>query len=72
MTPPPTYVIATLPRPPAGDSFQPGQWNLDRWGRPAAAGSWWLVSARKWFTGPRRIGSIDTLIELEAHSWENA
>ncbi len=30
------------------------------------AGIWWLVSARKWFTGPRRQGSIDELIELEA------
>ena len=31
------------------------------------AGIWWLVSARKWFTGPRRMGSIDELIELEHH-----
>jgi hypothetical protein len=30
------------------------------------AGIWWLVSARKWFTRPRRQGSIDELIELEA------
>jgi amino acid permease (GABA permease) len=34
------------------------------------AGIWWLVSARKWFTGPRRIGSIDTLIELESQVGE--
>jgi amino acid permease (GABA permease) len=105
------YVIPTFLRLLAGDSFQPGPWNLGRWGRPVAvvavawvvvitilfmlpptspvtastfnytplavlvvlgfAGIWWLVSARKWFTGPRRIGSIDTLIELEAHSGEN-
>jgi hypothetical protein len=71
VTPPPTYVIPTFPRLRAG-SFQPGPWNLGRRGRPVAAGSWWHVSARKWFTGPRRIGSIDTLIELEAHSGENA
>jgi hypothetical protein len=72
MTPPPTYVIPTSRRLRAGGSFQPGPWNLGRRGRPVAAGSWRLVSARKWFTGPRRIGSIDTLIELEAHSGENA
>lgn len=30
------------------------------------AGIWWLVSARKWFTGPRRQGTIDELIALEA------
>jgi amino acid permease (GABA permease) len=35
------------------------------------AGIWWLVSARKWFTGPRRIGSIDKLIELESRVGEN-
>ncbi|WP_051580476.1 amino acid permease [Pseudonocardia acaciae] len=30
------------------------------------AGIWWLVSARRWFTGPRRQGSIEELIQLEA------
>jgi len=35
------------------------------------AGIWWLVSARKWFTGPRRQGSIDELIELESHVGEH-
>jgi amino acid permease (GABA permease) len=104
------YVIPTLLRLRAGDSFKPGPWNLGRWGRPVAvvavgwvvvitilfmlpptspvtastfnytplavlvvlgfAGIWWLVSARKWFTGPRRIGSIDTLIELESQVGE--
>jgi amino acid permease (GABA permease) len=34
------------------------------------AGGWWMVSARKWFTGPRRQGSIDELIELESHAGE--
>lgn len=100
------YVIPSFLRLRAGDAFEPGPWNLGRWGRPVAAvsvvwvaiiavlfmlptkspidatnfnytplavltvlgfaGIWWLVSARKWFTGPRRQGSIDDLIELEA------
>ena len=30
------------------------------------AGSWWLVSARKWFTGPRVQGTADELAEIEA------
>jgi amino acid permease (GABA permease) len=34
------------------------------------AGVWWLVSARRWFTGPRRQGTIEELIELEAHVGE--
>jgi amino acid transporter len=100
------YVIPSFLRLRAGDSFQPGPWNLGKWGKPVAAisvvwvaiitvlfmlptaspvtvatfnytpiavlvvlgfaGIWWVVSARKWFTGPRRQGSIDELIELEA------
>jgi amino acid transporter len=100
------YVIPSFLRLRAGDSFEPGPWNLGKWGKPVAtvavvwvglitvlfmlptaspvtasnfnytpiavltvlgfAGIWWLVSARKWFTGPRRQGSIDELIELEA------
>jgi amino acid permease (GABA permease) len=100
------YVIPSYLRLRAGDSFQPGPWNLGKWGKPIAAiavgwvviitvlfmlptgspvtlanfnytpiavlavlgfaGIWWVVSARKWFTGPRRQGSIDELIELEA------
>jgi amino acid permease (GABA permease) len=100
------YVVPSYLRLRAGDDFEPGPWNLGRWGKPVAAiavgwvviivilfmlpqaapvtaatfnyapiavlvvlgfaGIWWLVSARKWFTGPRRQGSIDELIELEA------
>jgi hypothetical protein len=30
------------------------------------AGIWWLVSARKWFTGPRVQGSEDELAAIEA------
>ena len=29
------------------------------------AGIWWLVSARKWFTGPRVQGSAEELAEAE-------
>jgi amino acid transporter len=100
------YVIPSYLRLRAGDDFEPGPWNLGRWGKPVAAvsvvwvaiitvlfmlpqlspvtaanfnytpvavlvvlgfaGIWWMVSARKWFTGPRRQGSIDDLLELEA------
>jgi amino acid permease (GABA permease) len=31
---------------------------------------WWMLSARRWFTGPRRQGSIDELIEIEHHAQE--
>jgi amino acid permease (GABA permease) len=30
------------------------------------AGTWWLVSARKWFTGPKVQGTIEELAEIEA------
>ena len=30
------------------------------------AGIWWLVSARKWFTGPRIQGSAEELAAIEA------
>lgn len=30
------------------------------------AGIWWLVSARRWFTGPSRMASIDELIESDS------
>src|SRR5205823_5127466 len=100
------YVIPSFLRLRAGDLFEPGPWNLGKWGKPVAAisvvwvglitvllmlptgspvtlanfhsppitvlavlglaGIRWLVSARKCFTGPRRQGSIDELIELEA------
>ena len=105
------YVIPTFLRLRAGAAFQPGPWNLGRWGRPVAviavawvviitilfmlppqypvtgstfnytpvavlvvlgfAGGWWLISARKWFTGPRRQGRIEELIELEHHVQES-
>jgi hypothetical protein len=29
------------------------------------AGIWWLVSARKWFTGPRVQGSVEELEAIE-------
>jgi amino acid permease (GABA permease) len=35
------------------------------------AGIWWLVSARRWFTGPRRQGTIEELIELESQVGEH-
>jgi amino acid permease (GABA permease) len=34
------------------------------------ASAWWWLSARHWFTGPRRQASIDTLIELESRAQE--
>ncbi|HEX8007592.1 MAG TPA: amino acid permease, partial [Trebonia sp.] len=30
------------------------------------AGTWWLVSARKWFTGPKVQGTTEELAEIEA------
>jgi amino acid permease (GABA permease) len=30
------------------------------------AGTWWLVSARKWFTGPKVQGNTEELAEIEA------
>jgi amino acid permease (GABA permease) len=35
------------------------------------ASAWWWLSARHWFTGPRRQASIDTLIELESRAQES-
>jgi amino acid permease (GABA permease) len=99
------YVIPTLLRRLAGDSFTPGPWNLGRWSPvigwmgviwvgiiavlfvlPTAspitwhnfnytivavgavvlyAGVFWLVSARKWFKGPRAQGDEATLEAIE-------
>ena len=99
------YVIPTLLRIRAGDSFVPGPWHLGRWSRPIGvvaiawvafitvlfmlpqtspvtlktfnyapiavlvvlgfAGIWWLVSARKWFTGPRVQGSPEEIAAAE-------
>jgi hypothetical protein len=30
------------------------------------AGSWWLLSARRWFTGPKVQGSAEELAAIEA------
>lgn len=99
------YVVPSFLRFLRGDSFQPGPWNLGRWGRPIAliatiwvaiiviifllptvspvtrsnfnytiiavlvvigyAGIYWLVSARKWFKGPRVQGSAEELKAAE-------
>jgi len=99
------YVIPTLLRRLAGDSFTPGPWNLGRWSPlvgwigiiwvgiitilfvlPTAspitwhnfnytivavgvvllyATVFWLVSARKWFTGPRAQGDESALEAIE-------
>jgi hypothetical protein len=29
------------------------------------AGAWWMLSARKWFTGPKVQGSADELASIE-------
>jgi amino acid permease (GABA permease) len=99
------YILPTLLRRLAGDSFQPGPWQLGRWSAlvgwlgvvwvviivvlfmlpesspitrstfnyaPIAvgvvlvlAGGWWLLSARKWFTGPKIQGSAEELAAIE-------
>jgi amino acid permease (GABA permease) len=99
------YVIPTLLRRLAGDTFKPGPWNLGKWSPlvgwagvvwvgvitilfvlPTAspitwhnfnytivavgvvlayAGIFWLVSARKWFTGPRAQGDEAALEAIE-------
>jgi amino acid transporter len=101
------YVIPTLLRRLAGDSFTPGPWNLGKWSAAvgwigvvwvgiitvlfvlptaspitwhnfnytivavgvvlAYAGIFWLVSARKWFTGPRAQGDEAALEAIEAN-----
>jgi amino acid permease (GABA permease) len=100
------YVIPTLLRRLAGDSFKPGPWSLGKWSpvvgwvgvvwvviitvlfvlpevspvtkdtfnyAPVAvgvvvlyAGIYWLVSARKWFKGPRAQGDEAELEAIEA------
>jgi amino acid permease (GABA permease) len=100
------YVIPTLLRRLAGNTFTPGPWNLGKWSTvvgwvgvgwvvvitvlfilPTASpitlhnfnytpvavgvvllysGIYWLVSARKWFTGPRVQGDEAALEAIEA------
>jgi amino acid permease (GABA permease) len=100
------YVIPTLLRRLAGNTFTAGPWNLGRWSSlvgwigiiwvgiitvlfvlptaspitlhnfnytPVAvgvvllyAGGYWLISARKWFTGPRAQGDLTELEAIEA------
>jgi amino acid transporter len=111
------YIAYAMPiylRLRAGDSWEPGEWNLGRWYKvigwtavlwvvfisilfilptnPAGVpwhpdkfawtsfnyapiavlgtfllvGVWWLVSARKWFTGPITQGSEEELAQIEA------
>jgi amino acid permease (GABA permease) len=100
------YIIPTLLRRLAGDSFQVGRWHLGRWSpivgwvgvawvviicvlfmlpqfspinwttfnyAPIAvgvvlvfSGGYWLLSARKWFTGPRSQGDEAALERIEA------
>jgi amino acid permease (GABA permease) len=99
------YILPTLLRRLAGDSFQPGPWHLGRWSAligwlgvawvtiivvlfmlpesspitsktfnyaPIAvgivlviAGGWWILSAHKWFTGPKVQGSAEELAAIE-------
>jgi amino acid permease (GABA permease) len=99
------YVIPVFLRVRKGDAFEPGPWNLGRWGKPigiiatawvvfifvlfmlpqvspittdsfnytplaflvvlGGAGLWWVLSARKWFTGPKVQGSADELAAVE-------
>jgi amino acid permease (GABA permease) len=100
------YILPTLLRRLAGDSFRPGPWQLGRWSpligwlgvawvavivvlfmlpesspitsstfnyAPIAvgvvlvlAGGWWILSAHKWFTGPKVQGSAAELAAIEA------
>jgi amino acid permease (GABA permease) len=99
------YIIPVFLRLRAGDSFQPGPWNLGRWSRTIGivatiwvvfiailfmlpqfvpvnlanfnyapvlvgvvllfSGGWWLLSARKWFRGPKVQGSAEELAAIE-------
>jgi amino acid transporter len=104
------YVIPTFLRLRAGDSFQPGRWNLGRWSRPVGtiavvwvvficivlmmpqfspggaglktidalnyapiavaivigfASIYWVLSARKWFKGPKVMGTPEELKAIE-------
>ncbi|HVC86597.1 MAG TPA: amino acid permease [Gaiellaceae bacterium] len=107
------YAIPIYLRLRAGDSWEPGEWNLGRWYKPIGwiaviwvvfisilfvmptlptgipfkhgftwlavnyaliavggtmllVGGWWMLSARKWFTGPVSQGSEDELARIEA------
>ena len=107
------YAIPIYLRLRAGDSWEPGEWNLGRWYKPIGwiaviwvvfisilfvmptlptgipfkhgftwlavnyaliavggtmllVGGWWMLSARKWFTGPVSQGGEDELARIEA------
>jgi amino acid transporter len=100
------YIIPVYLRLRAGDSFQPGPWNLGQWSpligtvatiwvvfiailfllpqavpinlttfnyAPIAvgvvvlfAGGWWLLSAHRWFKGPKVQGSPEELAAIES------
>jgi amino acid transporter len=108
------YAIPIYLRLRAGDSWEPGEWNLGRWYKPigwiavlwvvfisilfilptnpagvpwhsdkfawtsfnyapiavvgtiAIVGAWWMLSARKWFTGPITQGTEDELARIES------
>jgi amino acid transporter len=111
------YAIPIFLRLRAGESWEPGEWNLGRWYKPIGivacvwvafiavlfimpvtptgvpwnsqftwlsfnyapiavigtillVGSWWLLSARKWFKGPVVQGGAEELARIEAQYGE--
>ena len=66
------FVIFMLPTAPAGMPWQKGfTWNAVNYapltilGVFLLFGGWWVLSARRWFKGPVRMGSETELEELE-------
>jgi len=67
------FVIFMLPTAPAGMPWQSGfTWNavnyapLTIFGAFLLFGGWWVLSARRWFKGPVRMGTDEELAALEA------
>ena len=66
-------VIFMLPTSPAGIPWRSGfTWNAVNYapltvgGAFILFGGWWMLSAKKWFKGPVRMGTADELEQLEA------
>jgi amino acid transporter len=66
-------ILFLMPTVPTGIPWKAGfDWNVVNYapltvgGALLLFGGWWVVSANKWFTGPRRQGSDEELARIEA------
>jgi amino acid transporter len=70
-------ILFLMPTVPTGIPWKKGfDWNVVNYapltvgGALVFFGGWWLISANKWFTGPRRQGSDEELARIEAQYGE--